>query len=278
MKIILSRKGFDSSAGGVASPITPDGRLISLPIPDTQSAVQYRHLKGQRPAVATWVEQLSRSKVRARQGVHLDPDLDKNQLSRSASWQAAFGQAGAALGHLDKQGVTEGDLFLFFGWFRRVEKHLGAWRYIANAPDIHVLYGWLSVGSIWRQPAPIPDSISQHIHCHRKFAGGNAVFIASQRFIGPAGITHPGFGLWPQIHAQLVLTEGERRSQWTLPDWFFPENRESCLSYHQNRERWALNDSACHLELVARGQEFVLDCEHYPEAIPWASKLIALAH
>ena len=33
MKIILSRKGFDSSYGGYPSPILPDGSLVSLPIP-----------------------------------------------------------------------------------------------------------------------------------------------------------------------------------------------------------------------------------------------------
>ena len=33
MKIILSRKGFDSAHGGYPSPILLDGKLISLPIP-----------------------------------------------------------------------------------------------------------------------------------------------------------------------------------------------------------------------------------------------------
>lgn len=33
MKVILSGKGFDSSYGGQASPILPDGTLLSLPIP-----------------------------------------------------------------------------------------------------------------------------------------------------------------------------------------------------------------------------------------------------
>ena len=36
MKLVLSRKGFDSSAGGIPSPILPDGRLISLPIPSRE--------------------------------------------------------------------------------------------------------------------------------------------------------------------------------------------------------------------------------------------------
>ena len=33
MKIILSRKGFDSDFGGYPSLIMPEGRTISLPIP-----------------------------------------------------------------------------------------------------------------------------------------------------------------------------------------------------------------------------------------------------
>ena len=36
MKLILSRKGFDSSCGEQASPIMPDGTLLSLPIPDDE--------------------------------------------------------------------------------------------------------------------------------------------------------------------------------------------------------------------------------------------------
>ena len=44
MKIILSRKGFDAEAGGFASPILPDGRMISLPIPEESSEVKYSEL------------------------------------------------------------------------------------------------------------------------------------------------------------------------------------------------------------------------------------------
>nr|WP_275450862.1 hypothetical protein [Pseudomonas syringae] len=39
MRIILSRKGFDSAAGGCQGPILPDGRLFSLPIPDKASSI-----------------------------------------------------------------------------------------------------------------------------------------------------------------------------------------------------------------------------------------------
>lgn len=35
---------------------------------------------------------------------------------------------------LGQLAVTEGDLFLFFGWFRRVEKNAGGWRYALSTP------------------------------------------------------------------------------------------------------------------------------------------------
>ncbi len=45
MKIIFSRKGFDSSAGGCASPIFPDGTLWSIPIPDKHNKKRYKDLE-----------------------------------------------------------------------------------------------------------------------------------------------------------------------------------------------------------------------------------------
>ena len=44
MKIILSRKGFDSSSGKQPNPIMPDGTLLSLPIPDEAGNNEYSSL------------------------------------------------------------------------------------------------------------------------------------------------------------------------------------------------------------------------------------------
>ena len=41
MKIVLSRKGFDSSSGGYPSPILPDGKMLSLPIPGDWETLTY---------------------------------------------------------------------------------------------------------------------------------------------------------------------------------------------------------------------------------------------
>ena len=45
MKVILSRKGMDSESGRMASPILPDGTLLSLPIPDRKSNKTYEDIQ-----------------------------------------------------------------------------------------------------------------------------------------------------------------------------------------------------------------------------------------
>ncbi len=59
MRIILSRKGFDSSAGGCPSPIFPDGRLFSLPIPDKTSPIVYSEIHYDDIDVGQLVSQLT---------------------------------------------------------------------------------------------------------------------------------------------------------------------------------------------------------------------------
>ena len=45
MKVILSRKGFDSEYGGYLSPILPNEQMISLPIPDSKDDIRYSGIK-----------------------------------------------------------------------------------------------------------------------------------------------------------------------------------------------------------------------------------------
>jgi len=47
MRIILSRKGFDSGSGGCPSPIFPDGSMFAMPIPYEPSPVRYEDLRWQ---------------------------------------------------------------------------------------------------------------------------------------------------------------------------------------------------------------------------------------
>ena len=73
----------------------------------------------------------------------MDPDLNRYTLARKDEWRPSFGQVAAAQGHLRNQGVEVGDIFLFFGWFKQAHIREGSWAFIPQAPDIHVIFGWL---------------------------------------------------------------------------------------------------------------------------------------
>jgi hypothetical protein len=138
VKVVLSRKGFDSAAGGVASPILPDGTMISLPIPDRSSPIRYSDITLAGHRLGQVVESLTRGKKKAHFGAHLDPDLVADAYPRGKGWRPIFGQAGGEQSVLEREGVGPGNLFLFFGWFRAVEPHGDGMRFRRGAEDQHV--------------------------------------------------------------------------------------------------------------------------------------------
>ncbi|HEX8229586.1 MAG TPA: hypothetical protein VF826_09760, partial [Chloroflexia bacterium] len=148
MKIILSRKGFDSATGKVASPILPNGELCSLPIPtdeEHQQSIRYADIKVGDVSLGMLVSDLTRCRISPEHTAHLDPDLRYSSYHRAPGWKPIFGQDAAAESHLQRQGVAEGDIFLFFGWFRQTELVNGRYRYVANASDCHHIFGWLQI-------------------------------------------------------------------------------------------------------------------------------------
>ena len=54
---------------------------------------------------------------------------------------------------------------------------------------------------------------------------------------------------------------------------FPPYNGRRPLTYHCDMERWWTTGNWTELRAVAKGQEFILDCDEYPEAIAWLSGL-----
>ena len=148
MHLILSRKGYDSASGGYPSPIFPDGALCSLPIPSDDD-LRLQDVRHHGRSLGDIAAQLAGDASRMTAGAHLDPDLDAAARPRPPGWMPCLGQTEAVQTHLENQGVGIGDLFLFFGWFREVEVVEGRWRYRSGAPNIHCLFGWLQVGSIY---------------------------------------------------------------------------------------------------------------------------------
>ncbi|WP_372780458.1 hypothetical protein [Litorivivens sp.] len=274
MKIILSRKGFDSSAGGYPSPILPDGRLLSLPIPDQQSPVTYDDID----LPTNIVSDLTGNKISGHDGAHLDPDVLPESTKRQVGWRSLFGQFGAAQSHLRNQGVGPGDLFLFFGLFRRSEHKDGRWQW-SKTPPKHVLWGWLQIAEVWSaETTRLPDWAQSHPHAGREDLAGNTLYLARRQLKLP-GLAHPlpGAGAFPNFKPELQLTAPDARnvSQWRLPRWFYPSQGRPPLSYHQRPERWQQKPRWCELQAAARGQEFVLDSAHYPQANRWVRQLIS---
>ena len=77
MKIIISRKGFDAENGGTASPVMPDGTMLSMPIPSNDYlGMDYVGYKG-KSYLSIWKE-LKPNREDYDFTCHLDPDIRKN--------------------------------------------------------------------------------------------------------------------------------------------------------------------------------------------------------
>lgn len=288
MKIILSRKGFDSKNGGVPSPILPDGTLVSLPIPAGKAdkgAIRYDVLRAPKVTLGRLVDDLTDGTVTPRHRAHLDPDLRESALAtRKPGWRPIFGQGGKAQSHLAWEEVDEDDLFLFFGWFRQTEKVGGHYRFVRGTPHLHVLFGWLQIAEICEAGPALRASAQPwaRYHSHYNFeTPRNTVYIARKNLKLP-GLRQqlPGAGVFSQFIDDLCLTAptpNKLRSIWQLPRWFMPTKTESLLSCHHDIERWKLRPGFCQLKTVNIGQEFVLDADNCPEATKWAKNLITNA-
>ncbi len=282
MKLILSRKGFDSGSGGCPSPIFPDGTLYSLPIPGQYSKIRYRDIRHGDTNIGKVVKDLTRrrkpkDRIGSKRRAHLDPDINRSAYSpRKRGWRPLFGQSGAAQGHLENQNVCIGDLFLFFGLFQKIEKTSGGWCFVKDAPRRHILWGWLQIGKIRKVDELAKDELPwSRYHPHRHPSRGrnptNTLYIASEELrLGNRSIA-PGAGCFPKFHERLVLTnpDGSGVTDWRLPRSFYPDNGKSPLTYHPKPDRWKPDEEYAYLQSVGRGQEFVLDLDQYPSVTDW---------
>lgn len=285
MKLILSRKGFDSSAGGVASPILSDGAMFSLPIPSEHSPIRYQDITLCGQSLGKVVPDLTKGSTKANSHAHLDPDLVPSALRpRQPGWRGLFGQAGGSQTTLANEGVGVGDMFLFFGWFRRAEQHCGTFRFVKGAPNVHVLWGWMQIDMVFDvasvAPSTIPAWASYHPHItNNEHMTNNTLYVAKERLtLDRVDTGVAGAGVLPRYDARLQLTKpGAARSRWSLPAWFHPGPARPALGAHSDLARWVCAGDRVELQNVARGQEFVLDLDRYPEALSWIREILAVA-
>jgi len=284
MKIIFSRKGFDSASGGGASPIFPDGRMVSLPIPDKQSPIRYKDIRWQEYNLGSLVSDLTKGRISVSGRAHLDPDLNADSIPRRSGWRPIFGQTGAAQGHLRNNNVRPGDIFLFFGLFCRVVCVMGKLQWDKTFPPCHVFWGWLQIDDA----LPVDKcELSQyrwaryHPHFHRTSDTRNTLYVARKDLTVPGVATgrSAGAGVFSHFSKQLQLTatSAARHGLWELPQWFYPRDGKCPLTYHSDMTRWHKSKRGTQLNTVGRGQEFVLNADEYPEASEWLKVLLTIA-
>jgi hypothetical protein len=254
VKIVFSRKGFDTGSGGCPSPILA-GVPVSLPIPSGPSE-PFRYQDLNHPVAGNLGEIVARTtkgRIDGTRWAHADPVLPHHPDP------AALGQQGAAQAHLENQGVGPGDAFVFFGLFRAFDAP-------SNHPDRrphHRIFGMLRVSemhALGENPdadAPALLAWRTHPHVHRKGNGANNTLWT--------GVGQLALSASPAL--RLTRNDATGPSDWTPPAWLLRHR----MSYHANPDRWSEGS----LRLVARGQEFVSDVGCDPAALAWLEDIKA---
>jgi hypothetical protein len=276
-RIILSRKGFDGTAGGCPSPIFPDGTMFSIPIPESEehtAAVRFEDLGHQgRYSFPKRLVTSARGGISLAGLVHLDPDIRPTLRGASAAKDCRntflFGQDDKSQSHLETMGVGRGDLFLFFGLFKRAKHKDDAAYFELGAPRIHVIWGWLEVGERHLLPMnnPVPKELrlsNHHPHLSYRNRPQNCIYVGSQSLSFCDGV--PGAGIFGQYSDDLRLTsrnEG-RPSYWTLPAFFAGAG----MTFHGPGSKfdlalWERQGEFICGQSAGRGQEFVINTEGF---------------
>lgn len=265
MKIILSRKGFDSGYGRQPSPILPDGTLLSLPIPLENDLKTFSDLYFEGKSYYDIIKELNpRTQYNEYQSCHLDPDIRENAvLNRDRLWKPIFGQADAAQSHLTNQEVNIGDIFLFFGWFRQTELVQGKLRYLRGSPDLHVIYGYFQIGEIYNNGDTLPPYVRNHSHANLEHQKKkiNCIYVAGEKLSFDESRKGADVLMY---NKSLVLTKnGMSRSKWALPEFF----KELKISYHNT-----YSFRGDYFKSVDKGQEFVIAANE--ELLNWTQQII----
>ena len=280
MKLILSRKGFDSKNGGMPSPII-DGAMFSLPIPSPYDRVKYEDLSfrrenGEEKNYMQIVLELN-PRFNGGKTCHLDPDIRKDVTQRKPSWRPAFGQESAALTHLINKLVgrklnpnetvvfDEPVLFLFFGLFREAEWKDGHLTFRKSEP-FHAIYGYLQAEKLITDECEMRKILPDHPHSITHGKTPNGLFLAAEKLFDGK---HDGAGVF-SYHDSLRLTaKNQTCSRWKLHKSL--TNEAVSISYHAKGSNCKTPFQSARI-----GQEFVVEtsdtaCEKKIRA--WVSSL-----
>jgi len=217
MKIILSRKGFDSANGGIVSPIMEDGTLLSFPIPSNDKD-RFDDLVYGDQSYSKILEDLN---YKGNPNCHVDPDLSIDRRKNVIDgWCPIFGQVNSSSAYLmNNVGVEAGDLFLFFGNYHKVRFKDGKYQYIKKTGDFYsdndlqLIWGYMQVGKIVTDPET-QRKYSWHPHSDRDTDKdhSNVMFVAREKLSFDESL--PGAGVLTYREDRVLTAKSCNKATW----------------------------------------------------------------
>ena len=226
MKTILSRKGFDSSAGGKPS-IIYNNKFYSIPIPEAGSGIFYKDLIFDKDN--NYLGVMRDLGITFFSEAHLDPDLRRDILANRTddkNWIPAFGQDDNSQSILESSKIDIGDIFLFFGWFDECNFIDDSFKYINypknEAKTFHSIFSYFEVGekinlSNSNSKIPLWANAHPHVRNNQFYAPNNCLYISSERLTKDSSM--PGAGIFSAAKYKEGLklsAENATRSVWDL--------------------------------------------------------------
>lgn len=268
MKIILSKKGFDTSNSIIPSPILPDGTLLSMPIPAEKDRESYSDLQYEGVSYASILEQLIENSPRREEKTkkdykkniikgrcHLDPDIRENVRKNSPSnWKPAFGQQdgkSTAQSTLSNCNVGNNDLFLFYGRYQKTEGDIekGTLRYVYGAPKINVIYGYLQIEKVITDKNIIQKDYPYHPHSEDfRFINQNPNALYIPRNTLSFDSSKLGWGVFDFSEDRVLTAQNHTMSSWKK----IPALSPDCFL-----QKFYKPDENCYKRNNKRGQEYV---------------------
>lgn len=265
MRIILSRKGIDSGNINLASPILPNGTMLSIPIPtDDYTEISYKDIEYQGQSFDVILHYLNRGRDLnlPYDNIHLDPDIRVDLYHDvPKQWEPAFGTRSGDEAAVRPQTIAQpGDIFLFFGRFRHADE---SFKYISS--DLHCVWGYMQVKKVLVDR----DEIAQYSwHPHAKAERllnqrCNTLYLPVSSLSWNSNI--PGFGALKFTKNCQLTIPGQTRAKWKKQPFYMPDKVTNAKRKNSDRTGLGLYYSGFWQELVL---------EENDEATEWAKIII----
>lgn len=236
MRVILSRKGFEPTHGGIPSPIMPDGTLLLLPKPDEDGAESYYDFSYEDMTyydIACSLSEELREPLKNYR-CHSECYITPEHHIHPSSWYPAYLRYGAMQTHLSHQRVSVGDIFLFYGCFRQTEYDANhKLHFVSNAPEQTIIFSYFQIGAIIKDYSFISKQFKWpfHIRANTDHNQHYTIYLPTKKL--SYNNQQPGFATL-SYSPKLILTKpGYQYNHWCLPDFLCVP--DVTISYHNNR-------------------------------------------